>query len=53
MQTYTHVISTEKSSVCLSAFFPRQAVNSALSALIKAKLARNESYVLQHLQVYF
>ena len=32
---------------------PRQADNSAISAWIDARLARNESYVLWHQQVYF
>ena len=39
----------EKPSVCLSAFFPRQAANSAVSTWIDARFARNESYVLWHL----
>ena len=40
-------------SVRPSAFFPRQADNSAASASIDAGLAQNQSYVLWHLKVYF
>ena len=49
--SYSYVYISIKSHP--SAFFPRQAVNSAISASIDAGLARNQSYVLWHLKVYF
>ena len=53
MYVFILLYKAEKPSVRPSAFFPRQAVNSAIFALIDARLAQNESYVLWQLQVYF